>query len=278
MCNTSCIRKVMYIRHKGNKMQELIKIEQKRIGSETVNSINARDLHKSLESKKDFSNWIKAQINTLGLEENIDFVRFAQKVEANNATKKEYIITTDTAKHIAMASRTLKGKEIRRYFIKIEKSYKLITAENEKFQLHILEQNKVLAQKLDTMHIQQIQMKKEITDISRGVGQNTFLHVNESIQEITTVLRNMPLDVVQLDMIKEAVQLRADVLVTRHGLARKVIVPHIYRETNERFNARSYHQIKREHFKQALDYIAMVEVLGSTPVVDFHDDFYNEER
>ncbi len=106
-------------------MNELIQINTTVIGTENVNSINARDLHEFLEIKKDFSNWINNQIKSLGLEENVDYVVFSHKVKAGHGTtnRKEYIITTDTAKHISMASRTAKGKEARNYFIEVEKRY-----------------------------------------------------------------------------------------------------------------------------------------------------------
>ncbi|RYA23886.1 hypothetical protein CRU96_05620 [Malaciobacter halophilus] len=106
-------------------MNELIQLNTTVIGTENVNSVNARDLHKFLEIKKDFSNWINNQIKSLGLEENVDYVVFSHKVKAGHGTtnRKEYIITTDTAKHISMASRTAKGKEARNYFIEVEKRY-----------------------------------------------------------------------------------------------------------------------------------------------------------
>jgi len=109
-------------------MNQLIKIDKQIIGTDEVNSVNARDLYKQLEIKQEFANWIKTQINTLGLEENIDFFSFDKNVkrEIGSTVKKEYIITIDTAKHIAMASRTPKGKEIRNYFISVEKKLKLI--------------------------------------------------------------------------------------------------------------------------------------------------------
>ena len=105
-------------------MQELIKIESNIIGAEEVNSVNAKELHAVLGIKKDFSSWMKNQINTLGLEENVDYIVFTQKGEnpkLGGRPQKEYIITTDTAKHISMASRTPKGKEVRSYFIRVEK-------------------------------------------------------------------------------------------------------------------------------------------------------------
>ena len=45
-------------------MKEIVKIYNTvKIGNEEVNAVNARDLHKALDSKKDFSSWIKARID-----------------------------------------------------------------------------------------------------------------------------------------------------------------------------------------------------------------------
>lgn len=100
----------------------LIQITQTNINGADVNSVNARELWENLEVKQEFANWIKKQIHGLGLIENQDYIRFDQKVKANNATIKEYIITIDIAKHIALASRTPKGRETRDYFIEAEKT------------------------------------------------------------------------------------------------------------------------------------------------------------
>ncbi len=75
------------------------------IGNEEVQTVNARELWKTLEIRRDFSNWIKSQINSLGLEENFDLITTRQKRRIANGGYKEvteYILTLDTAKHIAM--------------------------------------------------------------------------------------------------------------------------------------------------------------------------------
>jgi len=106
-------------------MANLIKITSKKVGSEAQNTVNARDLWNFLESKKDFSDWIKQQIKSLDLEEDFDYCSFPLKVEREigGTVQIEYIVTLDVAKHIAMASRTQKGKEVRQYFIDVEKEY-----------------------------------------------------------------------------------------------------------------------------------------------------------
>ena len=95
--------------------------------------VNARDLHKMLESKQDFSTWIKRRISQCGFEEGFDYVRLHQKMEVDlSSTKKwsskardqiriEYIITADMAKHLGLMEKTPQGHQIREYFIQQEK-------------------------------------------------------------------------------------------------------------------------------------------------------------
>lgn len=102
-------------------MKMLSLIGKTDIGSSgEVNSVNLRDLWRELGSKQEFANFAKN--NIVLFDENVDYVRFDKKVKANNATLNEYIVTLDTAKHIAMLQRNEKGKEIRQDFIDYEKS------------------------------------------------------------------------------------------------------------------------------------------------------------
>lgn len=86
--------------------------------------VNGRELHSILGSKQDFSTWAKARLKECDASENEEYTRFHKKVEANNATMIEYIIKLDTAKEMAMLERNEKGKQVRRYFIEVEKKYK----------------------------------------------------------------------------------------------------------------------------------------------------------
>ena len=62
-------------------MNKIIKIGQEEIGGEGVNTISARDLHSALESKQDFSSWMKIQVERARLSENRDFVLLTKKGE-----------------------------------------------------------------------------------------------------------------------------------------------------------------------------------------------------
>jgi len=104
-------------------MNQIIKISPLSMGGEEVNSVNARELHEALGVKKDFSNWIKPKLKDTMLDEGVDFLKVTQKGELSKTGQwqTDYILTLDTAKHIAMMSRTAKGKEVRAYFIEVEK-------------------------------------------------------------------------------------------------------------------------------------------------------------
>lgn len=61
-------------------MSEIIKISSEVIGTEKVNSVNARELHQVLEIDRKFTDWINYQINSLELEINIDYIVFTETI------------------------------------------------------------------------------------------------------------------------------------------------------------------------------------------------------
>lgn len=103
-------------------MQDLIKITQTKINDAEVNSVNSRDIYNYLEVKQQYADWIKLAIEKYEFEENEDFT--IHKFVNGKATQKDYIVTIDMAKELCMVSNTQKGKETRKYFIKVEKQAK----------------------------------------------------------------------------------------------------------------------------------------------------------
>lgn len=86
--------------------------------------VNGRELWEGLQSRQDFSTWVKKRLSECDAFENEDFDRLHKKMEANNATTIEYIIQLDTAKEMAMLERNEIGKQVRKYFIAVEKKSK----------------------------------------------------------------------------------------------------------------------------------------------------------
>ena len=102
--------------------EELIKISD----YNGQKAVRARELHGFLESKRDFSNWIKDRIKRCDLIENQDFEVFNNFGENPNGGRPltEYALTIETAKEISMVENNSKGKQARRYFIECEKTLK----------------------------------------------------------------------------------------------------------------------------------------------------------
>ena len=103
-----------------------IPLELSNIGAESVKTCSARSVHAELGVKKDFSDWIKAQIKRAMLVENVDFVVLPQKGEnlAGGRPALEYHLTIEAGKHIAMLSGTAKGRKVREYFLECERQAK----------------------------------------------------------------------------------------------------------------------------------------------------------
>jgi anti-repressor protein len=84
--------------------------------------VSARELHSFLDSKQDFSTWIKNRIDKFGFIEDQDYTTFHKIVE--RAKRKEYAITLDMSKELAMVENNEKGRIARRYFIEAENKYR----------------------------------------------------------------------------------------------------------------------------------------------------------
>ena len=104
-------------------MNELIEVKTK----EDVQVVSARDLHEVLGVKTRFSLWVKQ--NFKHFRDGIDFTSVVTTTEVQNnggvqaRDLQDYVLTIETAKHIAMMSGTDKGYKIRDYFIKVEQAW-----------------------------------------------------------------------------------------------------------------------------------------------------------
>jgi len=111
----------------------LIPVTQRAIGTDTVQTVDGRDLYAFLEIRKDYSNWIKAQIQRGRFLEGRDYIRhedhgsnpsahLGDKPKRTVLARVEFYLTFDAAKHIAMMSNADKGHEVREYFLECERA------------------------------------------------------------------------------------------------------------------------------------------------------------
>lgn len=90
-------------------------------------TVSARALHTGLEVSRRFSVWFET--NSQGFVENEDYTSVRESTEVRNnggvqmRELQDYSLTVDMAKHICLMSRTEKGKQIRQYFIDLEKAW-----------------------------------------------------------------------------------------------------------------------------------------------------------
>lgn len=115
-------------------MDEIIKISSQLIGGEKQQAVDARELWTRLEVKTEYRHWIKRRIEEAQLAEGQDFIS-RSNLSTSGQTTKEYYITIESGKHIAMLERTEQGKKIRQYFIDVEKEARQLA---QKSNLHPL--------------------------------------------------------------------------------------------------------------------------------------------
>ncbi|MBV5317805.1 MAG: antA/AntB antirepressor family protein [Desulfobulbaceae bacterium] len=74
------------------------------VGTATIPTVNARDLHEFLESRKQFGNWVSERIRKCNFTEGVDFIKFNCLVKSDSKARTEYHLTLDMAKELAMVA------------------------------------------------------------------------------------------------------------------------------------------------------------------------------
>ncbi len=107
-------------------MNQLINIENQN----GIQLVDARLLHKKLESKRQFTDWISQRIEKYGFVENEDYFIDIQGLSQisekplGGRPEKNYSLTITMAKELAMLQDNEIGRKIRRDFIALEKQSK----------------------------------------------------------------------------------------------------------------------------------------------------------
>ncbi|HEM5363699.1 TPA: phage antirepressor KilAC domain-containing protein [Streptococcus suis] len=103
-------------------MNELINVN---VNDNQEPVVSGRQLHEALGVNSNYTTWFD-RMTEYGFTENEDYVllsNFGNQTGRGGHNKVDHIIKLDMAKEIAMIQRTDRGKQVRQYFIQIEKDF-----------------------------------------------------------------------------------------------------------------------------------------------------------
>ena len=153
-------------------MNELLKINTS--DSERI-TVSARDLHEALEVKTQFKDWFPRMCE-YGFEDGKDFCSFLSESTGGRPSQ-DAQITVDMAKEIAMLQRTEKGKEVRKYFIQVEKEWN----SPERVMARAL----TIANKtIETLKIENSEMKPKADYFDNLVERNLLTNFRDTAKEL----------------------------------------------------------------------------------------------
>lgn len=197
------------------------------------------ELHAALSVKSRFNDWVRNRLSDCEAIENENYESLTKNLVSGGQAK-EYIIKLDTAKEMAMLERNEKGKQVRRYFIQVEKKYKEQTK-----RLTVSEQIKIIAQGT-------VELEQKIDSVK---------------QELDDFKQDMPLLAVECDKITIAVRKRGvdalggnDSNAYKDDSLRKRVYQDIYRELKRQFGVSTYKAIKRNQCEFAITIIEEYEL------------------
>jgi phage anti-repressor protein len=152
--------------------------------------VNARDLHTFLESRQEFSHWIRHRLGKYGFMANEDYsITLSNRAgDGTGKPKTDYLLFLSTAKEIAMLESNDKGKMIRKYFIECERRLRTASnAINAEIAEKLKQQSKWLAIRDRNSRSRQAQLLKSTAEFFRAILSDVSMKViaNEIMMLIT---------------------------------------------------------------------------------------------
>lgn len=220
---------------------KLVPVYQTSTGEQVV---YGTELYEVLEVKSKFADWVKNRLSDCDAIVNKDFEAFSKNLE-NGGRIKEYIIQLDIAKEMAMLERNKKGKEVRRYFIRVEEKYK----ERQIPPLTLQQQIQTIAKGTDELYQRMDKVSNEVRTVKA---------------DMENIKQDLPLFPSEADEIRNAINKRVIMLLGgkefnsyKDKSLRKKVFTDCYQNLKHNFgDVTTYKAIKRGQKVQALQIIA----------------------
>lgn len=215
---------------------ELVPVYETSTGEKVV---YGTELHAVLGVKSNYREWINRRLSDIDAMKNEDYDSVEISTVAGGTPRKEHIIKLDTAKEMAMLERNEKGKQVRRYFIQVEKKFKQV--------VNPLQELSPELQAIFT-HDRQIQQVK-----------NEVENVRQDLEEFK---KDLPVLGIEEEKITSAVR-KCGVAVLggkesnayKDKSLRGKVYSDIYRELKRQFGVTTYKAIKRSQCDIAVSLI-----------------------
>jgi phage anti-repressor protein len=151
--------------------------------------VNARDLHAFLESRQEFTHWVRHRLGKYGFLEDEDYlITLSNRVgDGIGKPRTDYFLTMDTSKEIAMMERSKKGRIIRKYFIECERRLRMAGGViNAEVAEKLRQQAKWLAIRERNSRSRQAQLLKSTAEFFKAILSDMVMQA--IVSEITVLL------------------------------------------------------------------------------------------
>ena len=171
---------------------ELIKITEK----DGIQTVSGRELHRVLGIETPYTMWFNRMCE-YGFTENEDFLTNLLE-STGGRSQTDHIIKLDMAKEICMIQRTPIGKQMRQYFINVEKQYKALQKYNDSYMIEDPVERAarwIEEQKAHQAEVKALESKIEVKDQQIAVMQPKVSYCDMVLQSndlipITTIAKD----------------------------------------------------------------------------------------